>query len=138
MKLKQIILNMIAVLALALVPIGLQTAPAYADDPPPPPSCGNSDSAKGQVLQGVGLTGDNCNDNQVNQIFQTVVQILSLVIGAASVLVILYAGFKYIGSGGESNRVANAKNTLLYALVGLGVAALAQLLLHFVLYQTNK
>jgi uncharacterized membrane protein YuzA (DUF378 family) len=65
------------------------------------------------------------------------VRILSLIVGVAAVIVIIYAGFKYITSAGEQGRVANAKSTLLYALVGLAVAALAQLLVHFVLYQTS-
>lgn len=139
MKLKQIILNTVAMLALTLVPIGLQTVPAYAAGPAPAPapSCGTSDSAKGQVLQGVGLAGDKCDDKQVNQVFQTVVQILTLIVGATSVIVIMYAGFKYISSGGEANKVANAKSTLLYALVGLAVAGLTEFLIHFVLFEVK-
>ncbi|HYH36178.1 MAG TPA: hypothetical protein VD706_01620, partial [Candidatus Saccharimonadales bacterium] len=75
---------------------------------------------------------------RVNNLFQTVIQILSIIVGFASVVVIIYSGFKYITSGGEQGKVANAKSTLLYALAGLAVAALAQVLVRFVLFQTNR
>ncbi len=136
MKFKRLILN--TLLALTLL---LSAAPAVAGRvyaaAPSAGSCGSSNSAKGQVLNGIGETGSNCNDNQVNDTLQTVVGLLSLVIGIVSVIVIMISGFKYIVSGGESNKVTNAKNSLLYAIVGLAVAALAQLMIHFVLFQTS-
>jgi hypothetical protein len=101
-------------------------------------SCGNANTAKGEVLQGIGETGNNCDDSKVDKVFQTIVQLLSMIVGIASVIVIIYAGLKYITSAGEQSRVASAKSTLLYALIGLAVAALAQLMVHFVLFQTNK
>jgi hypothetical protein len=50
----------------------------------------------------------------------------------------MIAGFKYIASAGDQNKVASAKGTLIYALVGLAVAALTQFLIHFVLANTNN
>jgi hypothetical protein len=51
---------------------------------------------------------------------------------------IIYGGFRYIISGGESGRVGAAKNSLIYAIIGLVIVALAQLIIHFVLNQTNN
>jgi uncharacterized membrane protein YuzA (DUF378 family) len=137
MRLKWTILNIFMALML-FTPLTISSAPVYAASGGGSPSCGNIDTSKGQVLQGVGLTGSHCDDSQVNQVFRTIVQILSIVVGITSVMVIIYAGFKYITSGGEQGRVANAKSTLLYAIIGLAVAALAQVMIHFVLFQTNK
>lgn len=112
------------------------SAPAASADPSA--SCPSDSTAKGQVLQGLGQTGSDCSDNQVNTTLKTVVTLLSMIVGIASVMVIIISGFKYITSGGDQNKVSNAKGSLIYALVGLAVAALAQLMIHFVLYQTNK
>ena len=46
---------------------------------------------------------------------------------------IVYSGYNYITSGGDSGKVSSAKTTLIYALVGLLIAALAQIIVHFVI-----
>ncbi len=89
--------------------------------------------AKGEVLQGVGQTGTNCSDAGVDKTVKTVVNILSYIIGIVATIMIMVGGFKYITSNGDSNAVANAKNTIVYALVGIVVAGLAQFLVRFVL-----
>jgi hypothetical protein len=155
MKFRRIVLNLAAALLLALAVMPATQGPAYAmtaegggaadpsggshaDDPPPPDTtCPDGNGAKGQVLQGLGETGSNCDDSQVNKTFKTAVTLLSMVVGILSVIVILVSGMKFMLSGGDSNKVSNAKNSLIYALVGVAVAALAQLLIHFVLFQTN-
>jgi hypothetical protein len=137
MRIKRIITNALLTLSLALAGGAAASLPAYAaGDGAACPS--NPNDAKTQVLHGLGQTGSNCSDSQVNSTIQTVVTILSLVVGIASVIVILIAGFKYIVSTGDQNKVSGAKSTLLYALIGLAVAALTQLLIHFVLFNTNK
>lgn len=152
MRIKQIIFNIAVVLALAMagglaasVPSyaappahGHTPAPTPAATPAPSSTCPSTSTSKGQVLQGLGQTGSDCSDTQVNETLKTVITILSIVVGVASVIVIILSGFKYIVSGGEQGKVANAKNSLLYALVGVAVAALAQLMIHFVLFNTNK
>lgn len=139
MKFKQVFLNVVVALSLvAPVAVFAGTASAASPAPSAPSTCGNDNTPKGEVLQGVGETASDCSDAPVNNIFQTAVQILSILIGVASTIMVLYAGFRYITSGGESGRVSNAKATLMYALIGLAVAGLAQLMIHFVLFQTNN
>lgn len=128
---KQIILNFIATLMLALAPMAAFSGNAYA-------ACGSASGAKDQVLQGVGATSSDCSDKGVNQALKAAVQILSFVAGAAAVIMIILAGFKYITSGGDSGKVGNAKSTLIYALVGIAIAILAQLLLKIVFTQAQK
>ncbi len=69
----------------------------------------------------------------INKIIKAVVEILSIVVGVAAVIMIIVAGFKYITSSGDSNNISSAKTTLVYALVGIAIAVLAQFLVHFVL-----
>ncbi|MBL8122451.1 hypothetical protein JNM87_06935 [Candidatus Saccharibacteria bacterium] len=46
---------------------------------------------------------------------------------------IMVSGFRYITSGGDSQKIASAKNTLIGAIIGLVVIALAQTIITFVL-----
>lgn len=70
------------------------------------------------------------------QTAKTAVNVLSLIVGIIAVIMIIYGGLRYITSGGDSGNVGNAKNTLLYAIIGLVIVALAQLIVHFVLNAT--
>src|SRR6185312_3712079 len=67
-----------------------------------------------------------------------IVDIFSIVVGAVAIIMIIYGGFRYITSGGDSNRVGSAKNTLIYAIVGLIIVALAQVIVHFVLNTSSS
>jgi len=62
-----------------------------------------------------------------------VVSTLSLIIGAAGVIMLMFGGFKYITSSGESAGLKSAKDTIIYAIVGLVVALFAQVIARFVL-----
>jgi cytochrome bd-type quinol oxidase subunit 2 len=75
--------------------------------------------------------------NSVNNILTTVINIFSLVVGVVSVIMIIVGGLKYITSGGESGNVSGAKNTILYAVIGLVVVALAQVIVRFVLAKVS-
>ncbi len=50
---------------------------------------------------------------------------------------IIVGGLKYITSGGDSGNITSAKNTILYAIVGLIVVALAQIIVRFVLQRAT-
>ena len=107
---------------------GTNPAPAPATD-----ACGNTvGSSKNLVLQGSGQAGTtDCSGTSVAKLTSAIVGILSIIVGITAVIVIIIAGFKYITSGGEASKIANAKTTLIYALVGLVVVALAQFIVHF-------
>jgi hypothetical protein len=69
----------------------------------------------------------------INNIVHTIVNLLSAVVGIVAVIMIIVGGFRYITSGGNDTSVTAAKNTILYAVIGLVVVALAQLLVRFTL-----
>lgn len=56
-----------------------------------------------------------------------------LVIGVVSVFMLIYGGLRYILSGGDAKKVTDAKNTILYAIIGLVIAILAFAIVRFVL-----
>lgn len=71
--------------------------------------------------------------DRVDQIVTQIINILSLAVGVVAVFMIIIGGLRYITSGGESGSVTGAKNTILYAVVGLIVVALAQVIVRFVI-----
>lgn len=78
----------------------------------------------------------NKTDNPItgpNGVLTKVTQILVYIIGIASVIVIIIGGLRYILSNGDANTVNTAKNSIIYALVGLVIAILAQTIVTFVL-----
>jgi len=74
---------------------------------------------------------------RVNSTIRLVINVFSLVVGVISVIMIIIGGLKYITSGGESSNITGAKNTILYAIIGLVVVALAQVVVKFVLEKTT-
>jgi len=97
-----------------------------------------SSEAARQVCQGVGQAagGAACGTGTgptLSGVVTTAVNFLSLIVGIAAVLVIIFAGFRYITAAGDSSRINGAKDTLLYAIIGLIIAISAQVIVRFVL-----
>jgi len=65
-------------------------------------------------------------------IFKSITNILLFLIGAISVIMLIIGGIRYVISGGDQNQVTGAKNTILYAIVGIVVAFLAYAAINFV------
>ncbi len=69
----------------------------------------------------------------VDGVFTRFSNIALYVVGAISVIMLIWGGLRYILSGGDSKKITDAKNTVLYALLGLGIALLAYAIVNFVL-----
>jgi Type IV secretion system pilin len=88
------------------------------------------------------VTGDTCvvtggDEDSFNTLLTKIINVISLLVGVVAVIMIIFGGFKYITSGGDTTKVTGAKNTILYGLVGLVIVALAQVLVRFVLKQVT-
>lgn len=68
-----------------------------------------------------------------DSIFTTIVNVLLFLIGAISVIMLIYGGIRYTTSGGNSANVTAAKNTIMYAIIGLIIAFLAFAVVNWVL-----
>jgi hypothetical protein len=66
-------------------------------------------------------------------IFKTITNVLLFIIGAISVIMLIIGGIRYTVSNGDSAAVTSAKNTILYAVIGIVVAILAYALVNFVI-----
>lgn len=82
-----------------------------------------------QVFQNPGLPEVQADGNTV----ATVMQVVFGVFGAVSVLVVTIAGFMYIISQGDPQRIAKAKDTIIYAIIGLIVSMSGWAIVTFVI-----
>ncbi len=127
--LKRIIVSMAAALSL-LLPVAM---PAVA-----------SAQLGEQIGKGACFSTNDANceaasdpEQRVNDLIKLAINIFSIVVGVISVIMIIVGGLKYITSGGESGSVTGAKNTIMYAVIGLVVVAMAQFIVQFVLKKAN-
>ena len=79
--------------------------------------------------------GDDVPQDLANDVFKNIVNILLFIIGAVSVIMLIYGGIRYTTSGGNANSVTAAKNTIMYSIIGLVVAILAFAVVQFVVNQ---
>jgi hypothetical protein len=123
---KKTFVGLVAAFALLVGSLFIPTTAVQAgcDDP-------QSGAAGGiECAQGTG-TPDTLFGSE--SIFTDIVNILLFVIGAVSVIMLIYGGIRYTTSGGNSTNVTAAKNTIMYAIIGLIVAFLAFAIVNWVL-----
>jgi hypothetical protein len=89
--------------------------------------------AKNKVCEGIGGCDTPAGEKGVDDVVALVVNILSALVAIAAVLVIVFAGFRYVIAMGDSSKISSAKDTIIYAIVGLLVAGMAQVIVRFVL-----
>ncbi len=123
----------LAVIALGLLTVLGLSSPqlAYAD-------------AASDACDGVKLLDPTakCDDAAAGQkgfatILQTIINVFSIVVGAVSVIMIIIGGFRYVISGGDSSSTKAAKDTIMYAVIGLVIVIFAQVIVVFVLTNTT-
>jgi hypothetical protein len=108
--------------------LALSTGPALAADFDLIPAC--TDNSTATVCQ-----ESKSKSNPIygpDGIITKIANIIALIIGIAAVIVIIIAGIQYMVSTGDPTKVNNAKNAIIYAIVGLIVAVLARTLVVFV------
>jgi len=83
---------------------------------------GNADSAVCKA-QGDSATG----------MVQTIINLLLYVLGIIAVIMIVVGGIRYTTSNGNASQIKEAKDTILYSVVGLIVAMLSFAIVNFVI-----
>lgn len=81
-----------------------------------------------------GLPGVHANEITIAAIINIVLNI----VGAIALLIITFAGLKYVLSRGEPQATAKAKDTILYALVGLAVVIMGRVIVAFVFNKVDS
>lgn len=81
---------------------------------------------------GASAVCDN-QDEDANELIATLVSVLLFLVGTLAVIMIIVSGIFYVTSNGDASKVARAKNTLTYSIVGLIIAFLAYAIVFWVL-----
>lgn len=114
--------------AITLVTVAFATAlpaPVFAVDCLTPADCAKK--GVNSANPGGGTPTD------IGKIIKDITNLLLFILGAVSVIMVVIGGFKYVVSNGDSSQTKSAKDTILYAVIGLIVALLAYAIVNFVL-----
>lgn len=78
---------------------------------------------------------DGCPENLFGDagVFKQVTNTILYIVGIIAVIMLIIGGIKYVVSGGDAKKVTDAKNTVLYAIIGLVIAFLAFAIVNFVI-----
>ena len=68
-----------------------------------------------------------------NGVFKQITNTVLYIVGIIAVIMLIIGGIRYVTSGGDSKKVTDAKNTVLYAIIGLVIAFLAFAIVNFVI-----
>lgn len=83
--------------------------------------------------------GEDVNsEEELNNLIQNIVNIFTIIVGIVAVIMIIVGGFNFITSGGDSSKVTSARNTIIYAIIGLVIVVFAQVIARFVLQESTK
>lgn len=86
-----------------------------------------------KLADGAASCNKTAANNKFSSVVKDVINILSVVTGAVCVIMVIIGGFRYVISNGDQNGVQGAKNTILYAIIGLVIVFFAQIIVRFVL-----
>lgn len=123
----------IALIAAPAVPAFAQSAQQQINNG----LCAGSDLQFTDQTSGADCSTSDATD-KINNLVHTIVNLLSAIVGIVAVIMIIVGGLRYITSGGNDTSVTSAKNTILYAIIGLIIVALAQILVRFTLSKVTN
>lgn len=132
-KFKQIIISTLAVFIFAGLPVAMIAPDASAQHPKAEACKGAGGVWRGSATSGECDLSKTGADTDLSAFIQRIVNILLFVIGAAAVLMIVIGGIRYVTSNGDSASTKSAKDTILYAVIGLVVAVMAYAIVNFVM-----
>ena len=122
LSIKKIASTVAVTAALLMSGVGLVGAPAYA-------------TPKEEVCKGIAVLGE-CQDQPIQGVWDVAKEVINwilIIAGIVAVGFIIFAGIRYVTSAGNPDKVKKAKDTLLYAIIGLLIAALSLVIVNLVL-----
>lgn len=102
----------------------------------PFPSFANCSDPQGKAIDAVS-GGSACNNADLPGKVGGIIDTLFLVAGSIAVIIMIVGGIRYITSTGNATRIQQAKDTILYAIVGLIVVIVARAIVGFVIQNVS-
>ncbi len=127
-------------MGLVALPLGF-ASPAHADDTDPTlgGSSGGDSNPIDSIKQGVhDIGGTKQGTDDFTGKVKLVVNTLLFLLGAIAVIMLILGGIKYTTSNGDANQIKSAKDTILYAVIGIIVALMAYAIVNFIIGTFNK
>jgi hypothetical protein len=125
---KKVFLSFLMLVSL-LAPAGLMLGSAAAIDIVP---CSDPKLSQTDVCPDV-TKGATSGSNAIVDLMKTIIDVLSFIVGVASIIGIIAGGLRLILANGDSNGVASARSGLIYSLIGIAIVVVAQSIVAFVL-----
>ncbi len=123
-KLKLTIIGIVVAAGLLAVPFAPIASASMADE---------LHEGAGTTDQGAKATKDTRPTVTLQQQIQNVTNVLLFIIGAIAVIVIIFGGIKFITSDGDASKIKSARETILYAVVGVVIAIIAYAIVNWVI-----
>lgn len=123
-------LRNLVLVGLTLIGITSFVPVVSAADPAAPASPG--ESLQGEAEEAIRDAGAD-GGASLSDVITDIVNALIFVVGSISVIMVVVGGIRYTLSGGEASATQGAKDTILYALIGVGVALFAYTMVNFVI-----
>ena len=104
-------------------------------------TCSNGPDSNSPILSGSQCAKANGTSNNLfaqGGVFQTIANTLIFIVGAVAVIFLIIGGLRYVISNGDPKNVSAAKDTILYAIVGIVVAIVSFALVSFVINALSK
>jgi len=79
----------------------------------------------------------NASEPDISTTIKSILNILSIVAGVIAVVMVMVAGLRFITSQGDSGKISSARSAVIYAIVGLVIVALSQIIVQFVIEKTT-
>ena len=101
------------------------------------------ENAKSDACKGANLSNNrgSCREDaaaaSIENTIGFIVNLLTIIVGIAAVIMIIINGFRFVTASGDSNNITAARNGIIYAIVGLIVVALAQIIVRYVINKIN-
>jgi hypothetical protein len=119
------ILSLLIVFGFVISSWGLGNRSVHAQDPLKQ-ACGQIKDAEVCAQQAADPKGD-----KVPKLMTNIITFIIYLTGTFSVLMVVLGSFKYVTSQGEANQIKSAKDTILWALIGLVISINAMFVVRF-------
>lgn len=126
-RLLKVLMISIGLVGLIALPVGAATAEESL-----------CTGAGGTYVNGVCNAQGTQKVGSVGDLLSNVTNIVLFITGAIAVIMIIVGGIRYVVSGGDGKAATDARNTVVYAVVGLIIAFLSWGAIQFVIRQLDK
>ena len=96
----------------------------------------NCQCVSAEIKKASGCPGADTYD--LGESIQNIINAIIVILGIVAVIVIIVGGVQYMTSNGDAGKVQKAKNTILYAAIGLIICVLAAAIVNFVIFNLLK